>query len=441
MKIIEMLADFMQDEQAWEMFITGPAGTGKTTSLAEVVEWCNDNNIPNVVCAFTHKACDVLRTKLSKQADIRTLHSFLKVKPCINEEADHKAKLQYTRQFGEPKPVKLLIVDEFSMICDNDYARIGELQDPDYTGLPQMKVLYIGDLNQLPPVNGPQVIIPKKPYWIHLTEVHRQEEGNELIDVLVELNKMITGEVKPHYIEGNSNFIREADIIEAYKSEIDSVILCYTNEKVQEYNFALKGRIPIQFETHFSPTLHCYLDYEEEIDGCPSYINTFNSTVPLGSKYKTLEHLYDSLMKEFEQIKIGQWWDKEERVSKIVPYVFGHFNYKILREYLSNQATKINEKIKKEFKCNIVSQWAKDNPHHPLARKRAKAWRDFLVFDECVQCIDHSVAMTVHKSQGSTFSSVCVDGEDIAKCSSLDLRLRLLYVAISRARYRVYINN
>ena len=124
---IDLFNKFMDDLEAFDMFITGQAGTGKTTLLAQLVQQLLDSEIPTVVCAYTHKAKAILESKLPADADVRTLHSFLRKRPSINEEAKSIAKLQKTSQFGKPEPAKVLIVDEFSMVSEADAMSIGEL--------------------------------------------------------------------------------------------------------------------------------------------------------------------------------------------------------------------------------------------------------------------------------------------------------------------------
>ena len=58
--MLTMFKEFMADENAWDMYIKGAAGTGKTTSLAAGVQYCIDNEIPYVCCSYTHKACGIL---------------------------------------------------------------------------------------------------------------------------------------------------------------------------------------------------------------------------------------------------------------------------------------------------------------------------------------------------------------------------------------------
>ena len=99
----------MADEDAPEMYITGIAGTGKTTSLDVLVRHCIANDISYNVMAYTHKACGVLRTKLVGNANISTLHSFLVKRPTINMEATKVRHLEGNTQMGDPDRVKVCI--------------------------------------------------------------------------------------------------------------------------------------------------------------------------------------------------------------------------------------------------------------------------------------------------------------------------------------------
>ena len=153
---------FMQDREAWDMYITGAAGTGKTTKLKEKVQYCIDNEIPYVVCAFTHKACGILRSKLPPGACVRTLHSFLGKRPCINTNATKKEHVNQnvrsqgldTKSSETDEEPEVLFLDEYSMVGEKDFMDIREAQDSDYDSIPELKVVWIGDPHQLPPVRS-----------------------------------------------------------------------------------------------------------------------------------------------------------------------------------------------------------------------------------------------------------------------------------------------
>ena len=102
MKVSKMFKQFLDDSQAWDMYVSGAAGKGKTTSLAEYVQHCIDNDIPYIVCAYTHKACGILRSKLPPEAAVCTLHSFLGKRPVINTNATKK---EHVNQRSEERRV------------------------------------------------------------------------------------------------------------------------------------------------------------------------------------------------------------------------------------------------------------------------------------------------------------------------------------------------
>jgi exodeoxyribonuclease V len=71
----------------------------------------------------------------------------------------------------------------------------------------------------------------------------------------------------------------------------------------------------------------------------------------------------------------------------------------------------------------------------PEDRCRRDAWIDFFAFkDRSFVDLRPIHASTVHKSQGSTYRQVFVDLSDIGRNTRRDVLLRLLYVALTRAR-------
>lgn len=72
---------------------------------------------------------------------------------------------------------------------------------------------------------------------------------------------------------------------------------------------------------------------------------------------------------------------------------------------------------------------------------KRKEWREYYTLRDTVPDLRGTWAVTGHKSQGSTYNNVLVHLPDIATCSrwDYDLFLRILYVAISRAKGQVYL--
>jgi len=435
--MISTFKQFLADEQAWDMYITGAAGTGKTTGLADGVQYCIDNEIPYVVCAFTHKACGILRSKLPPGAKVKTLHSFLGKRPCINTNATKKEHVnQNTKSSETDDEPKVLFLDEYSMIGEKDFLDIREAQDSDYDAIPELKVVWIGDKHQLPPVGDMPAVVPDDNYHVILTKIWRND--NPLQQPLNALISYMEGEQPaplepvPGYFERGFNLMHEYG-----NCDDDKVVLAYTNKRVETLNADIAGKLyPDEQDRVFSPTTQKFYEFRGWIED-PEYIDLhYSDPLHLGSKYRTLENLIKSGLCKFALLEDedGDIWQHA--------VLFGHYEYKIAKENLEAEAVESNKAIESKYRGYKAAAWGRANPQTKLSRARSKAWRDCLSFKDCVICIDFPYAMTVHKSQGSTFHTVLVDTDDLATCAerNFDMYLKLTYVAISRASHRVVTN-
>lgn len=433
--MINKFIKFLVDEEAAEFYLTGVAGTGKTTNLSELVEYCLTNNIDHVVSAYTHKACGVLSSKLPKKAVVCTLHSFLAKRPGVNSNANKLEHVDVSSQFDIPDETKVLFIDEFSMVGERDFVTIADLQY-DEDGNIKTKVVYIGDPNQLPPVKDMAVIEPKGDYWVKLTKVHRQASDNQLIDNLLALNDYINGEEAVPLVE-HDNLVRGVDIVKLYKNcNTTKLMLAYTNAKVEELNAEVQGRtVPLVGDIVFSPTNRKEYTLVEVVDKIGGIVTINGDLLELGTKYKTLETLH-----EIPEVK---FYTVVDIIGNEAPLacVFGHAAFLQVQQQLANEAVKINKEILTKYNID-AKEWSKNNWSDPLAKARGKAWGKYLAFKSVVHCLDFNHAMTVHKSQGSTYENVFIDTEDLSKCANKDytMYLKLLYVAISRASSTVYTN-
>lgn len=436
--LLEMFKEFLEDRELGEMYITGVAGTGKTTSLAKLIEYCIENRISTVTCAYTHKAVDVLRSKLPKDTErntTKTLHSYLKKVPTINDKATKVQHVDSNAIVAESDIVKVIFIDEFSMIGERDYVDINTMQWST-NGVLLTKVVYIGDPNQLPPVKDASIVTPAGKYHFNLTKIHRQADDNPLIDTLLSINDMINGS-KPVKLKEHSNFLRGCDIVTEYKKcKTSKVLLAYTNEKVQELNIAIEGRDrPNIGDSVFVSTLKQFRQVVA-MDKKSDYIrNIRGDVIELNSKYNTLETLHLIEDVEFFTLQDDELNDTRRAV------VFGHYNYLYRSDKLAKEAVRLNKKITNTYKVDPTI-WCRTNGKTTLAKERNEAWKRYLSFKECVVCVDFSHAVTVHKSQGSTYENVFLDIEDLGRCADNDyeLYLKLMYVAVSRASNTVYTN-
>jgi len=437
--LMQTFQNFLSDDSAWDMYITGAAGTGKTTGLATLVDYCKAKDIAYTVCAYTHKACGVLRSKLPADAKVQTLHKYLKKRPGVNTEATKAANVEINMKMGDSEKIQLLFIDEYSMIGDKDFTDISAMQGEDDTGAPLLKVIWIGDKHQLPPVKDVQAVRPYGKYQVLLTTIHRQSNDNPLLDTLAMLVRFIEGE-KVQQLKPNAAFIRGQNIVSAYLNNPseDKVILAYTNKKVQELNWDIAGKTGPDYEDPvFSPTNKQSYKFLDDLERVAFIQSPYEPTKMLDmyDKWNTL-----SLLRSMPDVRYANVED-EDGTEYTYAYVFGHYEYKLIAEELKAAAAASNAIISKEFGAK-PAQWAKDNYGHPLERQRAKAWREFLAFNEWVICLDFPHAQTVHKSQGSTYETVFVDTQDLGLAAEMDysMYLRLMYVALSRASKCVITN-
>lgn len=434
--MIETFKRFIADEEASDMYVTGAAGTGKTTDMAALVTMCIEQEIPYTVCAFTHKACGILRSKLPTGARVQTLHSYLCKRPSINTGALKHRHVSNSVKAGSTDPDPYIVfVDEYSMVGEKDCADIQEAMGKD--DIPAVKVVWIGDSHQLPPVGDTQAICPGGPYNVKLTKQYRN--SNPLQIPLQALISYLEKKATPSPLEPVKGFFeRGIDIVKGFKKcDQDKVILAYTNAKVQQLNESIAGKKePDIGDLVFSPSTqktYTFSGWEE----FPTMIDRhYSDAIPLGTKYKTLEFLIRSGNCRFAYLV------DEEGEELLYAVVFGHNSFKLKKEELEIAAVEANKRVAANSGGLKVADWCRQNYEKPEAKSRAAAWRECLGFKDCVVCIDFPYATTVHKSQGSTYHTVFVDIQDIGICADRDftLYLKLLYVAISRASTKVYTN-
>lgn len=135
--------DFLENSLN-NIFITGKAGTGKSTLL----QYFRDN---------THKNIVVLAPTGVAAVNIKgeTIHSFFKFKPDITPEGVRSIKIR-KKQRDIYKKIDAIVIDEISMVradlldCVDAFLRFhGKNKKLPFGGL---QMIFIGDLYQLPPV-------------------------------------------------------------------------------------------------------------------------------------------------------------------------------------------------------------------------------------------------------------------------------------------------
>ena len=161
-KAIDQILTFFKDPTKKEYKLGGYAGTGKTTIIKFLIAHPNSGIRP-IICAFTGKACHVLRKKGIHEA--QTIHS--KIYDCYEDPPGIMNYDLKTILEGRPN---LIIVDEASMLSLDLYKDLKSFN---------IKLLFIGDPGQLEPV-GEDAHLMKQPDYV-LSKIHRQAELSPII--------------------------------------------------------------------------------------------------------------------------------------------------------------------------------------------------------------------------------------------------------------------
>ena len=171
--------------------VSGKAGTGKTSVLANFLEESGLNPKNVLVATPTRKAREVLRKKLPERAGWRTRLRTIASVVWKYARPTYDGQDQIFKKIGKKSPatdrklegVTTLVVDEASMITKEEHEALTKYY----------RVVYFGDPDQLPPViqedstDVPSGVL-EKPDFV-LNRIHRQSKDSPIIDVAARAKK------------------------------------------------------------------------------------------------------------------------------------------------------------------------------------------------------------------------------------------------------------
>ena len=432
--------------------LIGAGGTGKTFITNYIIEHCSYANSVIKCTSSTHKACRVFSQAIGyKKVD--TIQSTFGLRLDLALEDFNPDRPQFNPK-AKPKleNIKLLIIDEASMIPAKLITYINkkckELE---------IKILYIGDASQLPPVNEKQSIAFKTCGAVYeLKQVVRQESTNPAKALLDLLRYDI--EHKTHrfiqYVSsnvGNMNYNEYGDGFtilgpQAFKDQIDISfsdeeytknidlyrIIAYTNNKVNIWNHYIRNNIIKDSDKGIITINDLIMSYE-------TIVNEFNEVVINNSEeyiikdivnYTDNKYGFKGYLLKFQMIHGGN-------ITKPL-FVIDHTD-----KYTMLQYDKIiTDLIKAGRNATGGTRAKKWNEYYDFKKKYLLMTNVFkqntLAYS---RDLDYGFAITAHKSQGSTYDTVFVDLNDMIYdkngniYGNIDDLLRRLYVACSRASH------
>lgn len=207
---------------------SGSAGVGKTAVLEFVIEKLKLDDNQYIASAYTGKAALNLQQHGLPACTVHSLiyHTIMEKVASTDEEIESgepqfKMKFHFILKDQLPSNLRLIIIDEATMINNDMRDKILSF------GLP---VIFIGDMNQLPPIFGVSEVMINPDFV--LTKIMRQSEGNPII----QLSQMILND---DYYDlgdyGKSKVVESIDFDKRLITDYD-MILCGKNKTRDEMN-------------------------------------------------------------------------------------------------------------------------------------------------------------------------------------------------------------
>jgi exodeoxyribonuclease-5 len=320
-----------------------------------------------VAVAPTHKATQVLKSKV--QCDTMTLAKLLGMSPNLSLEEYDPANPIFKMQ-KNPMRYGLVIVDEASMVGEKLYRLIIKHF---------VKVLFVGDPAQLAPVKdkiNPAILNPN----FTLTEIVRTKKSD-----ILQLSADIRAGT--HKFENSENITVIAK--DDYKHE-KGIMLAYTNSTVAHWNNVIRN------DDSFIKAGDKVMFYGNDVE---DFHNSEEATITHVKPLQDNNYYVSITNNQQVRFKYVLW--------SPINYQLYYDTYVKLLE--SGKRTKDWRAFYKFRNTNLVMENLKKE--HTITKQ-----------------LDFAYAITIHKSQGSTYSDVVVDTTDIRGSESK----ALLYVAATR---------
>ncbi len=403
------ILSWLGDSAAQPFYVLrGFAGTGKTFTVQELRKQFRGRI---VFTAPTNKATKVLRATLRApdySPECRTIYSLLGLRLEPNGEVQ---ELKVPDDPIDLSLFRLVVVDEGSMV---NKLVLGYLQDT-LQQFPGLRVLFMGDPAQLPPVGERE-----SPIWGF-------EQSSTLNKVMRHDNQILT-------------------LATAIRKIVDHP--APSLKLADDYDD--NGGVWKVSKQAFLGNIAAMAKSGELTSGSAKAIAWRNATVDTYNRVARA-----SIFGSEEARK--SFWLPGDRLIFTAPAK--DFNDEVVAttddEGLVERVAVERHPIAEEVLCYRITVQVDDGPLvvawavHPdgqatytrrveelaeAAKADSRKWKDFWTFKENFHSVRHAYAITAHRSQGSTYDTALVDYQDILVNRTRHEAFRCLYVACTRPR-------
>jgi energy-coupling factor transporter ATP-binding protein EcfA2 len=403
--------------------LTGNAGSGKTTLMQSFARRMLDRGLSIAFTAPTHKAVSVLSRKLAEAGidgvDCRTIHSLLSLKP-----RPHGDRLVFERE-GNAPPVMadIVVVDECSMVNEQIFRHIKR-------HLPVSFVLFVGDPAQLPPVGEIESQTFSTPNKAHLTSIVRQAADNPIIQTANVIRMSQGGAADWSWCEQNAletgmgvflpksaayGWMHKAFTSDKFDQDPDYFrYLAWTNRRVSEMNELIRSwRYGSDIPTPFMPG-------ERAMFRAP-LIREKSVLFSTNEEATVLKIEAATIQCDFPDTDAVSGWTVPTATWKITMLNRSGVTHEVHAPQNDRQFQQILNRLKDE------------------AAESKFRWKHFHDFKSTFAQLQAIYCLTIHNSQGATFSNIFCDVPDIRRREQQNLleTQQLAYVAATRPSHRL----
>lgn len=384
-RAVRFIEQFLRGPDAM-MCLAGFSGSGKSTVLNHLVSELEHTNEKNNLAAQGYTSFDevLLTATTAKAAGLlsgaKTIHKQLGLY-VWKDFSTGKSNLK-SRNMVLPSNV-VVVVDEASMI---DPQLLKYVKDH-IQNAQNVKYIFVGDRAQLKSVGSKFSIFEQNLHTYELTEPMRQDPNSSLYKACTQLRKAVFGEsikvpTGPDIRKGTKE-----ELLDILNGDLSSFkCITYKNETAITFNRNLRKLHNRSVEWAVGDWVVVRSFYEP--DPIPLETSLCIARISTGSKIEGVDVL--SL----------------------------------------------------RFSCGRYTHVAVNPDDVKFAIKQAKKdrdWNSVKRLEEHIMDIRDAGAGTIFTAQGSTYDTVFVDVADINSCRDADVRNRMLYTAVSRARKQVFL--
>lgn len=440
------IMDFIMAPGGGMVLLEGVAGTGKTFTVSMIIEHLLATTKKQIACSATTNKAVKTSQKMAAYSHSRleyaTIHSLLGLREQIAPDGSIRF-VPDTYRPGKIEEYQIVFIDESSMLDDSIFNYLLP-----YTS--RKKIIFIGDPQQIPPIGKTNSIpfIPeeRQRYGITvvpLTTIQRQAFDNPIIALSKKVRECRPGRdpmdgVATAQVDDRGVFVLDRNDKKFFRDLLQHLFcspnfdadsdfakaLAWTNATVGKLNESIRrlrfGMSADEERIHVGERIIA----DKPIIERKTVLISTNEEMEVMSYTKELARISDE---DDTPNSFLQYYDTEVRYYNVM----GHEVRRRIN-ILTNEAMPRYKEILEHLKNIAKSQT-------PRSQAAGIAWANYYDFERQFAHIAYNYAITVHKSQGSTYDNAIVFTNNILSNRKEREANRILYTAVTRPAKRLYL--